>query len=99
MRFLRLLTNLADRHRHAAFHNKHCSQFCTQCATVNSNCCCRLVVVVGTLCVYSYVFRLSCTRLGQWAIGYVTGDGQILQTIPQNKSLCQALLDGQREGL
>ncbi|KAL3885204.1 hypothetical protein ACJMK2_025293 [Sinanodonta woodiana] len=46
----------------------------------------------------SYVFRLSCTRLGQWAIGYVTHDGQILQTIPQNKSLCQALLDGQREG-
>ncbi|BFZ13745.1 hypothetical protein BsWGS_16784 [Bradybaena similaris] len=46
----------------------------------------------------SYVFRLSCTRLGQWAIGYVTIDGQILQTIPQNKSLCQALLDGQREG-
>ncbi|CAG5116048.1 unnamed protein product, partial [Candidula unifasciata] len=46
----------------------------------------------------SYVFRLSCTRLGQWAIGYVTNDGQILQTIPQNKSLCQALLDGQREG-
>jgi len=48
---------------------------------------------------FSYVFRLSCTRLGQWAIGYVTADGQILQTIPQNKSLCQALLDGQREGL
>ena len=47
----------------------------------------------------SYVFRLSCTRLGQWAIGYVMNDGQILQTIPQNKSLCQALLDGQREGL
>ncbi|XP_041373425.1 E3 ubiquitin-protein ligase CBL-like isoform X2 [Gigantopelta aegis] len=46
----------------------------------------------------SYVFRLSCTRLGQWAIGYVTADKQILQTIPQNKSLCQALLDGQREG-
>jgi len=46
----------------------------------------------------SYVFRLSCTRLGQWAIGYVTGDGNILQTIPQNKSLCQALLDGYREG-
>ncbi|CAH1795916.1 unnamed protein product [Owenia fusiformis] len=46
----------------------------------------------------SYVFRLSCTRLGQWAIGYVTSDGQILQTIPQNKSLCQALLDGHREG-
>jgi E3 ubiquitin-protein ligase CBL len=47
----------------------------------------------------SYVFRLSCTRLGQWAIGYVTPDGNILQTIPQNKSLCQALLDGYREGL
>ncbi|XP_069998856.1 E3 ubiquitin-protein ligase CBL-B-B isoform X2 [Penaeus vannamei] len=46
----------------------------------------------------SYVFRLSCTRLGQWAIGYVTSDGSILQTIPQNKSLCQALLDGHREG-
>lgn len=47
----------------------------------------------------SYVFRLSCTRLGQWAIGYVTPDGEILQTIPQNKSLIQALLDGYREGL
>lgn len=47
----------------------------------------------------SYVFRLSCTRLGQWAIGYVTSDGDILQTIPHNKSLCQALLDGYREGL
>ncbi|KAL5275360.1 CBLB family protein [Megaselia abdita] len=46
----------------------------------------------------SYVFRLSCTRLGQWAIGYVTTEGEILQTIPQNKSLCQALLDGHREG-
>lgn len=46
----------------------------------------------------SYVFRLSCTRLGQWAIGYVTAEGEILQTIPQNKSLCQALLDGYREG-
>ncbi|XP_059094915.1 E3 ubiquitin-protein ligase CBL-B-A-like [Tigriopus californicus] len=46
----------------------------------------------------SYVFRLSCTRLGQWAIGYVTSDRNILQTIPQNKSLCQALLDGHREG-
>ena len=43
------------------------------------------------------MFRLSCTRLGQWAIGYVTSDGSILQTIPQNKSLCQALLDGHRE--
>ena len=36
---------------------------------------------------------------GVWAIGYVTKDGTILQTIPQNKSLCQALLDGSREEL
>lgn len=41
----------------------------------------------------SYVFRLSCTRLGQWAIGYVTQDGLILQTIVQNISLSQALTD------
>ncbi|XP_071842941.1 uncharacterized protein [Apostichopus japonicus] len=46
----------------------------------------------------SYIFRLSCTRLGQWAIGYVTQEGSILQTIPQNKSLCQALIDGKNEG-
>uniref|UniRef100_A0A8C4N2E5 E3 ubiquitin-protein ligase CBL n=1 Tax=Eptatretus burgeri TaxID=7764 RepID=A0A8C4N2E5_EPTBU len=46
----------------------------------------------------SYIFRLSCTRLGQWAIGYVTADGNILQTIPHNKPLFQALLDGSREG-
>ncbi|CAN0379409.1 unnamed protein product [Lampetra fluviatilis] len=46
----------------------------------------------------SYIFRLSCTRLGQWAIGYVTVDGNILQTIPHNKPLFQALLDGYREG-
>lgn len=31
----------------------------------------------------SYVFRLSCTRLGQWAIGFVTPDHKIVQTIPQ----------------
>lgn len=46
----------------------------------------------------SYIFRLSCTRLGQWAIGYVTSDGNILQTIPHNKPLFQALIDGSREG-
>uniref|UniRef100_A0A3B4XNF5 E3 ubiquitin-protein ligase CBL n=1 Tax=Seriola lalandi dorsalis TaxID=1841481 RepID=A0A3B4XNF5_SERLL len=46
----------------------------------------------------SYIFRLSCTRLGQWAIGYVTNDGNILQTIPNNKPLFQALIDGYREG-
>ncbi|KAJ8368301.1 hypothetical protein SKAU_G00083290 [Synaphobranchus kaupii] len=46
----------------------------------------------------SYIFRLSCTRLGQWAIGYVTNDSTILQTIPPNKPLFQALIDGCREG-
>lgn len=49
--------------------------------------------------ILSYIFRLSCTRLGQWAIGYVTADGNILQTIPHNKPLFQALIDGFREGL
>ncbi|XP_026010350.1 E3 ubiquitin-protein ligase CBL-like [Astatotilapia calliptera] len=46
----------------------------------------------------SYIFRQSCTRLGQWVIGYVTDDGNILQTIPHNKPLFQALIDGYREG-
>ena len=45
----------------------------------------------------SYLFRLSCTKLGQWAIGYVTSDNKILQTIPQ--SLIQALIDGQKQSL
>lgn len=62
------------------------------------------VFVQLSLCVlflgcFSYIFRLSCTRLGQWAIGYVTADGNILQTIPHNKPLFQALIDGFREGL
>lgn len=55
-----------------------------------------ILMIVINFCIPFY--RLSCTRLGQWAIGYVTADGEILQTIPQNKSLCQALLDGHREG-
>ncbi|KAL2084256.1 hypothetical protein ACEWY4_019774 [Coilia grayii] len=46
----------------------------------------------------SYIFRLSCTRMGQWAIGHVAGDGSIVQTIPQNTPLYQALLQGFREG-
>ncbi|XP_071193588.1 E3 ubiquitin-protein ligase CBL-B-B isoform X3 [Salvelinus alpinus] len=46
----------------------------------------------------SYIFRQSCTRLGQWAIGYVTNNGNILQTIPHNKPLFLALIDGCREG-
>ncbi|XP_030155112.1 E3 ubiquitin-protein ligase CBL-C isoform X3 [Lynx canadensis] len=46
----------------------------------------------------SYIFRPSCTHLGQWAIGFVNSDGSILQTISLNKPLFQTLLDGQREG-
>ncbi|XP_076008660.1 E3 ubiquitin-protein ligase CBL-C isoform X2 [Genypterus blacodes] len=46
----------------------------------------------------SYIFRLSCTRMGQWAIGHVTTEGQIVQTIPQNTPLYQALIQGLREG-
>ncbi|KAM5209962.1 E3 ubiquitin-protein ligase CBL-C isoform 1-T1 [Hipposideros larvatus] len=46
----------------------------------------------------SYIFRPSCTRLGQWAIGYVSSDGSILQTIPLNKPLLKALLEGEKEG-
>ncbi|TRY84520.1 hypothetical protein DNTS_001283 [Danionella cerebrum] len=46
----------------------------------------------------SYIFRLSCTQMGQWAIGHVTSDGSIVQTIPQNIPLFQALIQGFREG-
>lgn len=48
--------------------------------------------------VNSYIFRLSCTQMGQWAIGHVTNDGNIVQTIPQNTPLYQALIKGFREG-
>ncbi|EDM08133.1 Casitas B-lineage lymphoma c, isoform CRA_d [Rattus norvegicus] len=47
----------------------------------------------------SYIFRPSCTRLGQWAIGYVSSNGSILQTIPLNKPLLQVLLKGQKDGI
>ncbi|KAM9633199.1 E3 ubiquitin-protein ligase CBL-C [Trichechus inunguis] len=46
----------------------------------------------------SYIFRPSCTRLGKWAIGYVSAEGSILQTIPLNRPLFQVLLEGQRKG-
>ncbi|XP_036690010.1 E3 ubiquitin-protein ligase CBL-C isoform X3 [Balaenoptera musculus] len=46
----------------------------------------------------SYIFRPSCTHPGQWAIGFVSSGGSILQTIPLNKPLFQALLEGQKEG-
>ncbi|XP_034409214.1 E3 ubiquitin-protein ligase CBL-C isoform X2 [Cyclopterus lumpus] len=45
----------------------------------------------------SYIFRLSCTRMGQWAIGHVTSEGDIIQTIPQNTPLYQALIQGFKE--
>ncbi|XP_027142818.1 E3 ubiquitin-protein ligase CBL-C isoform X3 [Larimichthys crocea] len=46
----------------------------------------------------SYIFRLSCTRMGQWAIGHVTVEGNIVQTIPENTPLYQALIQGFKEG-
>ncbi|XP_061676112.1 E3 ubiquitin-protein ligase CBL-C isoform X2 [Syngnathoides biaculeatus] len=46
----------------------------------------------------SYIFRLSCTRMGQWAIGHVTGEGDIVQVIPENTSLYLALLQGYNQG-
>ncbi|TSK34888.1 E3 ubiquitin-protein ligase CBL [Bagarius yarrelli] len=46
----------------------------------------------------SYIFRLSCTRMGQWAIGYVTPVYSIVQTIPENTPLYQALIQGFRQG-
>nr|XP_043890645.1 E3 ubiquitin-protein ligase CBL-C isoform X1 [Solea senegalensis] len=46
----------------------------------------------------SYIFRLSCTRMGQWAIGHVTTDGDIIQTIPENTPLYVALIEGFSEG-
>nr|XP_012616810.1 E3 ubiquitin-protein ligase CBL-C [Microcebus murinus]XP_012616811.1 E3 ubiquitin-protein ligase CBL-C [Microcebus murinus] len=46
----------------------------------------------------SYIFRPSCTRLGRWAIGYVSSDGSILQTISINRPLFEVLLEGQKDG-
>ncbi|MCJ8728533.1 hypothetical protein PDJAM_G00005580 [Pangasius djambal] len=46
----------------------------------------------------SYIFRLSCTRMGQWAIGYVAPNCSIVQTIPENTPLYQALIQGFRQG-
>ncbi|XP_010784586.1 E3 ubiquitin-protein ligase CBL-B-B-like, partial [Notothenia coriiceps] len=36
--------------------------------------------------------------MGQWAIGHVTSEGDIVQTIPQNTPLYQALIQGFKEG-
>ncbi|XP_060778119.1 E3 ubiquitin-protein ligase CBL-C isoform X2 [Neoarius graeffei] len=46
----------------------------------------------------SYIFRLSCTRMGQWAIGYVSHNCSILQTISENTPLYQALIQGFKQG-
>lgn len=46
----------------------------------------------------SYIFRLSCTRMGEWAVGHVTAEGNIVQTIPQNTPLYLALIQGFKEG-
>ncbi|XP_049587639.1 E3 ubiquitin-protein ligase CBL-C isoform X1 [Syngnathus scovelli] len=46
----------------------------------------------------SYIFRLSCTRMGQWAIGHVTSEGDIVQTILENTPLYLALLQGHSQG-
>nr|XP_020445856.1 E3 ubiquitin-protein ligase CBL-like isoform X2 [Monopterus albus] len=46
----------------------------------------------------SYIFRLSCTRMGQWAIGHVTTEGGIIQTISENAPLYQTLIQGFKEG-
>lgn len=36
--------------------------------------------------------------MGQWAIGHVTVEGNIVQTIPENTPLYQALIQGFKEG-
>lgn len=47
----------------------------------------------------SYVFRFSCTKPGQWAIGYIDFSGKIYQTIVHNKSLTIALYEGEKAGI
>ena len=46
------------------------------------------------ICYFSYVFRVSCTKLGQWSIGYVDSHKKILQTIPSTPTLIEALNRG-----
>ncbi len=72
---------------------------CVDCAGVST----YLIIVLLTphmnALLFSYVFRLSCTRLGQWAIGFVTKGNKIVQTIPQTSSLYEALIDGAETGM
>lgn len=44
----------------------------------------------------SYMFRMSATNMGNWAIGYIASDGKAYQTIPKNKSMIEALVEGVR---
>lgn len=44
----------------------------------------------------SYLFRMSATNMGNWAIGYIASDGKAYQTIPKNKSMIEALVEGVR---
>lgn len=57
-----------------------------------------LMLCLLSFCVFSYIFRLSCTRMGQWAIGYVTANCSILQTISEHTPLYQALIEGFKQG-
>eukprot|EP00038_Savillea_parva_P024397 m.43908 g.43908 ORF g.43908 m.43908 type:complete len:770 (-) comp6462_c0_seq1:95-2404(-) len=45
----------------------------------------------------SYCYRISVTRPGQWAIGFVNHFGNILQALT-SKSLYQSLIDGAADG-
>jgi E3 ubiquitin-protein ligase CBL len=44
----------------------------------------------------SYLFRMSATNMGNWAVGYISSDGKAYQTIPKNKSMIEALVEGVR---
>ena len=49
---------------------------------------------LGDMKVGSYIYRLSATRVGQWAIGYTNQYGHVLQTLPQKQNLAEALIEG-----
>lgn len=47
----------------------------------------------------SYLYRLSCTHLGLWAIGYIGTDGSVLQTLVPDRPLAPTLMEGKRLGV
>ena len=70
---------------HCALHSVH-SVHSVQCICTNYSVVYSKVNIDQCRCVVHIVYRTLTPvrpRLGQWAIGYVTGDGNILQTIPQ----------------